>query len=88
MRPSGARYRFGLATVIASGALAIVQVCASCVDGVTPDCSDAACDIARYDDAGPDGTSIVLPDASDDSDADASSGTDGDAAFDAADGQG
>lgn len=42
--PASGRSRFGLATFAIGGGIATAQLGVSCVDGVTPDCSDpAAC---------------------------------------------
>ncbi len=69
--------RGGLVSFVAGALLAAAQLGASCVDGVTPDCSDpAVCAPSEGDAASSSDGSIVLPDAGPGNDA---SSTDADA---------
>jgi hypothetical protein len=82
---AGARAKLGLVSFAALSVLAAAQLGASCVDGVTPDCSDpAVCAPGAVGvDGGDEGSSTVLPEASTEVDANGADG--GDARNDDAD---
>ena len=78
--------RVGLVSFVAAAILASAQLGASCVDGVTPDCSDAAvCAPSEGDAASSGDGSVVLPEAAPSDDA---SDVDAEAGLDAADADG
>lgn len=78
--------RVGLVSFVAAAILAAAQLGASCVDGVTPDCSDAAvCAPSEGDAAASGDGSVVVPEAGPVEDA---SHTDAEAGLDAADADG
>lgn len=78
------RSRSALTSFAIASVLASAQLGASCVDGVTPDCSDAAACGPTTDLDAAQEPSVVTPEASTTTDAgtesDADSGEDGDAA--------
>lgn len=78
------RSRGPLLSFAITSVLAAAQLGASCVDGVTPDCSDAAACGATDLDASQDSSVIVVPDAA--SEASAADAADDVEAGDAADG--
>lgn len=60
MAGDGRKKRLGAALAIALSPVALV---AACVDGVTPDCSDAATPCGPSLDAGPERVEAALPEA-------------------------
>lgn len=75
MRARGGVVSFAIAALLAS-----TQLAGSCVDGVTPDCSDAAVCAPSSGRASSDGGgSVVIPEASVETGADAEAGLDADA---------
>lgn len=65
---------------VGAAAFGLAQVGANCVDGVTPDCSDAAVCAPSTDSGSSSEASVVLPEASSGDTGAPADGSDGDAA--------
>jgi hypothetical protein len=76
------RRRSGVVSFAIAAGLASTQLAGSCVDGVTPDCSDAAvCAPNQGDASGGSDVGVVVPEASIDAETEAA--TDAEAGLDA-----